>query len=69
MDGLAVARRLRAMNLSPRPFLVALTGYGQADDVRRSHEAGFDHHLVKPADPLALTALMATVRQTEACPS
>ena len=36
LDGFEVARRLRAMNLSPRPLLVALTGYGQADDVRRS---------------------------------
>lgn len=69
LDGLEVARRLRAMNLLPRPLLVALTGYGQADDVRRSHEAGFDHHLVKPADPQELTALLTSVRQPESCPS
>ncbi|MGH7227072.1 MAG: response regulator, partial [Gemmataceae bacterium] len=68
LDGLEVARRLRTMNLSPRPMLVALTGYGQNDDVRRSKEAGFDHHLVKPADPQTLTALLASVRQTENCP-
>jgi signal transduction histidine kinase/DNA-binding response OmpR family regulator len=61
MDGLEVARRLRALNLSPRPLLIALTGYGQADDVRRSMEAGFDHHLVKPADPHTLTGLLASV--------
>jgi two-component system CheB/CheR fusion protein len=67
LDGLEVARRLRAMSLSPRPLLVALTGYGQADDVRRSHEAGFDHHLVKPADPHALTALLASMPQPESC--
>jgi CheY-like chemotaxis protein len=67
LDGLEVARRLRAMNLSPRPMLVALTGYGQADDVRRSREAGFDHHLVKPADPQALTALLTSSRQPENC--
>jgi CheY-like chemotaxis protein len=67
LDGLEVARRLRAMNLSPRPMLVALTGYGQAEDVRRSHEAGFDHHLVKPADPQALTALMSSMQQPESC--
>jgi signal transduction histidine kinase/DNA-binding response OmpR family regulator len=60
LDGFEVARRLRAMNLSPRPLLVALTGYGQADDVRRSREAGFDHHLVKPADPHTLTGLLAS---------
>jgi signal transduction histidine kinase/DNA-binding response OmpR family regulator len=57
MDGFEVARRLRARPQSPQPLLVALTGYGQPDDVRRSREAGFDHHLVKPADPEALTAL------------
>lgn len=67
LDGLEVARRLRTMNLSPRPVLVALTGYGQSDDVRRSQEAGFDHHLVKPADPHALMELMASVQQTESC--
>ncbi len=69
LDGLEVARRLRAMNLSPQPLLIALTGYGQADDVRRSHEAGFDHHLVKPADPQALTALLVPLQQRENCPS
>src|SRR5579883_2025757 len=68
LDGLEVARRLRAMNLSPRPMLVALTGYGQAEDVRRSREAGFDHHLVKPADPQTLTALLASTQQQENCP-
>jgi CheY-like chemotaxis protein len=67
LDGLEVARRLRAMELSPRPLLVALTGYGQADDVRRSHEAGFDHHLVKPADPQTLTGLLASERVAENC--
>jgi CheY-like chemotaxis protein len=68
LNGLEVARRLRAMNLSPRPMLVALTGYGQRDDLRRSQEAGFDHHLVKPADPQALIALLATAPQLESCP-
>lgn len=68
LDGLEVARRLRAMNLSPRPLLIALTGYGQAEDVRRSKEAGFDHHLVKPADPQALTDLLASVQKSAECP-
>jgi signal transduction histidine kinase/DNA-binding response OmpR family regulator len=67
MDGLSVARALRARGFSPRPVLVALTGYGQAEDVQRSYEAGFDHHLVKPADPQALTALLASLRQPENC--
>jgi signal transduction histidine kinase/DNA-binding response OmpR family regulator len=68
LDGLEVARRLRALNLSPRPLLVALTGYGQADDVRRSREAGFDHHLVKPADPQTLAAILTSIKQPKSCP-
>jgi signal transduction histidine kinase/DNA-binding response OmpR family regulator len=68
LDGLEVARRIRAMNLSPRPMLVALTGYGQNDDVRRSREAGFDHHLVKPTDPQTLIALLSSAPQPKNCP-
>ena len=48
-------------------LLVAVTGYGQDEDVRRSRAAGFDHHLVKPADPDALAALFA--RPAPACES
>jgi len=62
MDGYEVARRLRARpDLNPM-LLVALTGYGQDEDLRRSRQAGFDHHLVKPADPEALTALFCKLR-------
>ena len=39
--------------------LVALTGWGQEEDRRRSEEAGFDAHLVKPVELAALTALLA----------
>ena len=47
-------------------LLVALTGYGQEEDRRRVEEAGFDAHLVKPADPAALQTLLAgPSRQTE----
>jgi two-component system CheB/CheR fusion protein len=59
MDGYEVARRLRTRPEMKQALLVALTGYGQDDDRRRSREAGFDHHLVKPADPEALSALFA----------
>lgn len=38
---------------------IALTGYGQDEDLRRAAEAGFDQHLTKPADPTALEALIA----------
>jgi CheY-like chemotaxis protein len=40
-------------------LLVALTGWGQPDDRRRSQEAGFDHHFVKPIDPSALARILA----------
>jgi CheY-like chemotaxis protein len=49
-DGYEIARRLRAA-LGTRLRLVALTGYGQADDRRLVQEAGFDAHLVKPVAP------------------
>ncbi|HEY8879041.1 MAG TPA: ATP-binding protein [Roseateles sp.] len=52
MDGYEVARRLRAAGGPQR--LVALTGYGQPEDIQRSTEAGFDGHLVKPVDMAAL---------------
>jgi CheY-like chemotaxis protein len=40
---------------------VAVTGYGQEEDRRRSREAGFDHHLVKPVSPDALYELLSAV--------
>jgi two-component system CheB/CheR fusion protein len=49
MDGYAVAARLRAAG-HERTVLVAVSGYGQDDHLRRSAEAGFNHHLVKPID-------------------
>jgi signal transduction histidine kinase/DNA-binding response OmpR family regulator len=61
MDGFEVARRLREQPVAAQPLLVALSGYGQAEDQRRSREAGFDHHLVKPAEPETLTALFASL--------
>jgi signal transduction histidine kinase/ActR/RegA family two-component response regulator len=52
MDGCEVAKQIRAGGSSVR--LVALTGYGQPDDVHRTTRAGFDAHLVKPVDFIAL---------------
>ena len=43
-----------------RVRLLALTGYGTDEDRRRSRQAGFDHHLVKPADPEELQRLLAS---------
>ncbi|HXG09974.1 MAG TPA: ATP-binding protein, partial [Gemmataceae bacterium] len=58
MDGYEVARHLR-QQLEHQPVLVALTGYGQDEDRRRSREAGFDYHLTKPVDPDALQEVLA----------
>ena len=51
LDGYDVARRIQNLPLSPRPFLVAVTGYANLDDTRRSAEAGFDLHVRKPVFP------------------
>lgn len=58
MSGLDVARELRRRNETARAYLVALTGWGQAEDRRQTEEAGFDDHLTKPADPEALRRLL-----------
>jgi CheY-like chemotaxis protein len=58
LDGYEVARRLRHLPGGREAVLVALTGYGQADDLARSRAAGFDHHLVKPAEPEAVYRLL-----------
>jgi signal transduction histidine kinase/DNA-binding response OmpR family regulator len=50
LDGYEVARRLRARPETEEALLVAVSGYGQEEDRRRSKEAGFDHHLTKPVD-------------------
>jgi signal transduction histidine kinase/DNA-binding response OmpR family regulator len=65
MDGYEVARRMRAMGDLDRTLLVALTGYGQEEDRRRSRESGFDQHLTKPVDPLAIKQLIARRRPAE----
>jgi signal transduction histidine kinase/ActR/RegA family two-component response regulator len=59
MNGFEVARRLRQQPATENALLVAVTGWGQAEDRRRTHEAGFDHHLVKPVDAGAVQGLLA----------
>jgi PAS domain S-box-containing protein len=61
MDGYEVARRLRELPQTQKMVLIALTGYGQAEDRRRTRDAGFDHHLVKPVEPDALEALLNSI--------
>ena len=58
LDGYEVSRRIRAAPWGASMRLVAQTGWGQDEDRRRTAEAGFDHHLVKPIDPAALETLM-----------
>jgi two-component system CheB/CheR fusion protein len=62
MDGYEVARRLRERPELAGTVLAALTGWGQEEDRRRAQEAGFDHHLTKPADPAALQQLLAALK-------
>ena len=59
MDGYEVVRRIRRSAEGARLFIVALTGYGSQDDRRRAFDAGFDLHLVKPADMRVLADIVA----------
>lgn len=58
IDGYELAGRLRQLMAGRSCRLVALTGYGQAEDRKRAADAGFDHHLTKPVEPDALFALI-----------
>jgi CheY-like chemotaxis protein len=61
MDGFEVARRIRQLPQFRHVTLIALTGWGQEGDRRLSQAAGFDHHLIKPADIQTLQGLLATI--------
>jgi len=58
MDGYELARRLRKHEELRNVYLVALTGWGQEEDRRRTREAGFDQHMVKPVEPEAIQAVL-----------
>jgi PAS domain S-box-containing protein len=58
-SGYDAAKMIRSEPWGRNVVLIALTGWGQEQDRRRSREAGFDHHLVKPVDPRALMALVS----------
>lgn len=62
MDGYEVAERLRELPQARNAVLIAITGYGQEDDRRRSQRAGIDHHLVKPVAPDALRNLIDSLQ-------
>jgi CheY-like chemotaxis protein len=58
MDGYQIASLLREDPRCKDAVIIAVSGYGQEDDLRRSRLAGFNHHLVKPVDFDSLTALL-----------
>jgi CheY-like chemotaxis protein len=58
LNGHEVARRLRA-RMGGRVLLIAMSGYGQPEDLARTREAGFDHHLVKPVPIARIEELVA----------
>jgi two-component system CheB/CheR fusion protein len=62
LNGHETAKRIREQPWGKDMVLVALTGWGQEEDRRKSDEAGFDSHMVKPVDPAALEKLLATLR-------
>jgi PAS domain S-box-containing protein len=61
LDGHETARRIREQPWGKDMVLVALTGWGQVEDRRRSKEAGFNHHLVRPADPAVVAKLISSL--------
>jgi len=61
MNGYELASRLRGITHLSQLKLVALTGYGQSEDLQRTRAAGFDFHLVKPVDPDDLRRTLASV--------
>ena len=60
MNGHQVAKQLRQMPGLEQTLLVAITGYGQEEDRRRSWEAGFQHHLIKPVGLSAVEELLVS---------
>jgi two-component system, sensor histidine kinase len=58
LDGYEVARRIRAQEGDDSVLLLAMSGWAREGDIERSMEAGFDHHLVKPATLLDITRLI-----------
>lgn len=62
MDGFEVARQLRADPVLRAALIIAVTGSAQEEDRQRVRDAGFDHHLVKPADPAFIESLLRRKR-------
>jgi CheY-like chemotaxis protein len=62
MNGYLLARRLREWRWTRDTLLIAVTGWGGDRERERAKEAGFAHHLLKPAEPGQIAELLATVR-------
>ena len=62
IDGYELARQLRLESPLRDLVLIAVSGFGSDEDRQRSREAGFDHHLVKPADPAFIQSLLRGLR-------
>jgi CheY-like chemotaxis protein len=72
MNGYEVARAVRQQAWGNSMILIAVTGWGQDEDRRKSAAAGFDRHLVKPVDPSVLMKLLAdldVVKEREPAPT
>jgi PAS domain S-box-containing protein len=63
IDGFEVARQVRRLPGMAQTLLVAITGYGQEPDVKRSKEAGIDYHFLKPIDPAQLKQVLANAKK------
>ena len=59
LNGFEACRLIREQPKGDGVVMIAVTGWGQDEDRRKSHEAGFDHHMVKPVDPQALLKMLA----------
>jgi CheY-like chemotaxis protein len=62
LNGYEAARRIREQSWGKDMILVAVTGWGQEEDRRRSREAGFNAHMVKPVDLAALQQVLAALK-------
>jgi PAS domain S-box-containing protein len=60
MNGLETVRRLRQSGGTPAPYIIAVTGWGKAEDLAATREAGFDQHLMKPVDERRLAELIGS---------
>jgi CheY-like chemotaxis protein len=63
LNGYEACRHIRQQPRGKELIIIAQTGWGQDEDRRRTHEAGFDHHMVKPVDPAALIKMLAELQQ------